>query len=212
MNIFNRTCRRPYLLWIVITVVGILLDQLTKLLVVKNMYLYESIPLWRGVLHITYIQNRGAAFGMLADQRWVFLIVSSITIVAMLIFLILTKSRNPLLLSSVAMILSGGIGNMIDRLALGYVVDMIEVRLINFAVFNVADSFVCVGAAILFLAVLLEKGDERTPETVAAIDKATFEEVLTEDTSVEDAPVERLDAEDTAAADNTAKSGDGNDL
>ena len=164
MNIFNRTCRYPRILWIAVTLVGILLDQLTKLLVAGGMELYESIPLWNGVLHITYIQNRGAAFGMLADQRWVFLIISSITILAMLAFLILTKSKNPLLLSAVAMILSGGIGNMIDRLALGYVVDMIEVRLINFAVFNVADSFVCVGAALLFLVVLLEKEKTMTDE------------------------------------------------
>lgn len=159
MNVFNRTCRYPRLLWIAITILGILLDQLTKLIVSVNMALYESIPLWDGVLHITYIQNRGAAFGMLANQRWVFLIISSITIIVMLVFLSLTKSKNALLLSSVAMILSGGIGNMIDRLALGYVVDMIEFRLINFAVFNVADSFVCVGAALLFLAVLFEKED-----------------------------------------------------
>lgn len=157
MNIFNRTCRHPRILWIAITLAGILLDQLTKLLVSGGMALYESIPIWDGVLHITYIQNRGAAFGMLADHRWVFLIISSITILAMLAFLLLTRSRNPLLLTAVAMILSGGIGNMIDRLALGYVVDMIEVRLINFAVFNVADSFVCVGAALLFLTILLEK-------------------------------------------------------
>ena len=157
MNIFNRTCRHPHFLWIGVTVIGILLDQLTKLLVSGGMELHESIPLWENVLHITYIQNRGAAFGMLANHRWVFLIISSITILAMLAFLLLSKSRNPLLVASVAMILSGGIGNMIDRLALGYVVDMIEVRLINFAVFNVADSFVCVGAALLFLTILLEK-------------------------------------------------------
>ena len=166
MNIFNRTCRRPYLLWIIITIAGILLDQLSKLLVVRNMYLYESIPLWKGVLHITYIQNRGAAFGMLADQRWVFLIVSSITIVAMLVFLILTKSRNPLLLSSVAMILSGGIGNMIDRLGFGFyvnpetgmgeVIDFIAFPSIWDPIFNGADSFVCVGAGLLMLALVLD--------------------------------------------------------
>ena len=185
MNIFNRTCRFPRILWIAVTVVGILLDQLTKLLVSGGMALHESIPLWEGVLHITYIQNRGAAFGMLADQRWVFLIISTVTILGMLAFLILTKSRNPLLLTSVAMILSGGIGNMIDRLALGYVVDMIEVRLIKFAVFNVADSFVCVGAALLFLVVLLEK----------------------------EAPKEELSTEAAAeAAEDTTEDGDGNDL
>ena len=170
MNIFNRTCRHPHLLWIGVTVIGILLDQLTKLIVSGGMELYESIPLWENVLHITYIQNRGAAFGMLADRRWVFLIISSITIIAMLAFLLRSKSRNPLLIASVAMILSGGIGNMIDRLVLGYVVDMIEVRLIKFAIFNVADSFVCVGAALLFLTILFE---QEAPNREASAEEAT---------------------------------------
>ena len=80
VKIFNKTCRHPHLLWIVITLVGILLDQLTKLLVSGGMELYQSIPIWEDVFHITYIQNRGAAFGMLADRRWVFLIISTITI------------------------------------------------------------------------------------------------------------------------------------
>ncbi len=152
----KQTCRHPKLLALLITAVGILLDQATKLLVSGCMELGESIPLLEGVLHLTYIQNRGAAFGMLADNRWVFLIVSTVTILAIAAYLALTKSRQPLYIVSLSMILSGGIGNMIDRVALGYVVDFIDFRLINFAVFNGADSFVCVGAALLFLAVLLE--------------------------------------------------------
>ena len=163
----KHTCRHPKLLALLITAIGILLDQATKLLVSGTMELGESIPLIPGVLHLTYIQNRGAAFGMLADNRWVFLIVSTVTIVAITAYLALTKSRQPLYIVSLSMILSGGIGNMIDRLALGYVVDFIDFRLINFAVFNGADSFVCVGAALLFLAVLLEpkeaKPTEKTP-------------------------------------------------
>lgn len=172
----KHTCRHPKLLALLITAVGILLDQATKLLVSGTMELGESIPLLEGVLHITYIHNRGAAFGMLEDNRWVFLVVSTVTIVAITAYLSLTKSRQPLYIISLSMILSGGIGNMIDRLALGYVVDFIDFRLINFAVFNGADSFVCVGAALLFLAVLLEpketKPTEKTP---------TEEETLGED-------------------------------
>ena len=195
-NLFNKTCRRPHLLWIVITLVGILLDQLTKLLVSGGMILYQSIPIWEGVLHITYIHNRGAAFGMLADQRWVFLIISTITIVAMVAFLLVTKTKNTMVLSSVAMILSGGIGNMIDRLALGYVVDMIEVRLIKFAIFNVADSFVCVGAALLFLSVLLEK-----PKPAAKADAEEAEGDGTEEAAATD-----------ACDEGASTGGDGNDL
>ena len=211
MNVFNRTCRRPRLLWIAITLVGILLDQLTKLLVSGNMILHQSIPIWEGVLHITYIHNRGAAFGMLANHRWVFLIISTLTILVMLVYLFMTKSRNPLLLSAVAMILSGGIGNMIDRLALGYVVDMIEVRLINFAVFNVADSFVCVGAALLFLAILFEKQE---PAAKADAAEAEGDEAMQEDADAcadEIADTYANEATDTYANEATPNGG-GNDL
>ena len=166
MRTYNRTCKRPRALWIGVTLAGLILDMLTKLLVEGGMTVYESIPILRGVLHITHIENRGAAFGMLANHRWVFLVVSTLTILFVLLFLIRTRSRDPLLLTSLAMVLSGGIGNMVDRLALGYVVDMIDFCLIDFAVFNVADSFVCVGAALLFLAVLFEaKENEGTPST-----------------------------------------------
>ncbi len=151
-----RTCKHPKLLILFVTLAGILLDQVTKLLVDTCMALGETIPLFEGVLHITYIRNRGAAFGMLADNRWVFLIVSTVTILALTVFLILTKMRDPLALTALSMILSGGIGNMIDRLALGYVIDFIDFRLINFAVFNGADSFVCVGAGLFLLSTLLD--------------------------------------------------------
>lgn len=163
----KRTCQHPRLLALAVTVVGILLDQLTKLLVSGGMALGDTIPIIKDVLHITYVRNTGAAFGMLADRRWVFLVISTVTILALAVFLIRTTSRDPLLIVSVSMVLSGGIGNMIDRLALGYVVDFIDFRLINFAVFNGADSFVCVGAALLFLAVLFEpkrKGEPAVEE------------------------------------------------
>ena len=159
----KRTCRHPRLLALAVTSVGILLDQLTKLLVSGGMALGDTIPIIKDVLHITYVRNTGAAFGMLADHRWVFLAVSTVTILALAVFLLRTASRDPLLIASVSMVLSGGIGNMIDRLALGYVVDFIDFRLINFAVFNGADSFVCVGAALLFLAVLLEPKKKEEP-------------------------------------------------
>ena len=151
-----RSCKHPKLLVLLVTLFGIALDQLTKLIVDRTMALGESIPLFEGVLHITYIRNRGAAFGMLADNRWVFLTVSTVVIVVLAAFLALTKMRDPLALTALSMILSGGIGNMIDRLALGYVIDFIDFRLINFAVFNGADSFVCVGAALFLLATLLD--------------------------------------------------------
>ena len=157
----KQTCRHPRLLVIIITVAGILLDQITKLLVVSLMSYEQSIPLIPGLLSLTYIHNDGAAFGMLDDHRWIFLAVSTVTILLIGAYLFMTKSRQPLYLTSLSMILTGGIGNMIDRVGLGYVVDFIDFSPILPFIFNGADSFVCVGAALLFLAILLEPKEEK---------------------------------------------------
>lgn len=145
------------LLLVLIALVGILLDQLTKRLAVRYLLPIDTKPLWQDVLHLTYVENRGAAFGMLASNRWVFMIVSTLAILGLLVwFFFFTKKPTYLGTVSISLIVSGGIGNMIDRVAVGYVVDFVDFRLINFAVFNVADIFVCVGAALLLLAILLE--------------------------------------------------------
>ena len=145
-----------YVIYSVIILVGIFLDQLTKLLTANLMDLYESIPIIKDVIHITYVQNTGAAFGMMKDSRWLFMIVSTVMIIGLSLYLYLGHAESRLYGISIAMIVSGGIGNMIDRIALGYVVDMIDFTLIDFAVFNGADSFVCVGAGMLVLALILE--------------------------------------------------------
>lgn len=143
-----------------IILVGIALDQLTKWLAVKFLSVITTQPLINGVLHLTYVENRGAAFGMLANHRWVFILISSVTILLLIGVLYLGYLPNMLYKISVSMIISGGIGNMIDRLILGYVVDFIDFRLINFAVFNGADSFVCIGAGLMVLALIKDIMDE----------------------------------------------------
>lgn len=135
---------------------SIIFDQATKLLTVYFLEVGETVPLWEDVFHFTYVQNPGAAFGMLSDNRWVFMVVSVVAIVGVLFYLIKYRPTNKLLVISLSMIVGGGIGNMIDRVYLGYVVDFIDVRLINFAVFNIADSFVTVGACILVLYLVLD--------------------------------------------------------
>ena len=134
------------------------IDQLTKLLVLKFMELYESIPLIENVLHITYIQNKGAAFGMLAENRWVFMVLSSVAIVGIGVYLFRFCRERMLLQMGLALILGGGVGNMIDRFAYGYVVDMIDFCPFDFWVwiFNVADACVCVGAGIVLLSLALD--------------------------------------------------------
>lgn len=152
--ILKKTKTKIYLIYSAIIALGIMLDQITKLLAVKLLEPIPTCPLINGVLHLTYVENRGAAFGMLANHRWVFLVLSSLAIVAIGIYLFMGKAQNTLYGVALSMIISGGIGNMIDRLALGYVIDFIDFRLINFAVFNGADSFVCIGGGLLVLALL----------------------------------------------------------
>ena len=154
--IFKKKSKNDYILYSLIIAVGIILDQLTKLLSVKFLKIVDTVPLIKNVLHLTYVENRGAAFGMFADRRWVFMVTSVIMIIGLSAFLYLGHAETKLYEISIAMIISGGLGNMIDRVALGYVVDFIDFRLINFAVFNGADSFVCVGAGLLVLALILD--------------------------------------------------------
>ena len=144
-----------YIIYTAVIAIGVGLDQLTKLLAVLYLSPITTLPIIKDVIHLTYVENRGAAFGMLADQRWIFITVSTVAITVMLLYLYLGHAENMLMAISLSMIISGGIGNMIDRLALGYVVDFIDFRLINFAVFNGADSFVCVGAGLLLLSIIL---------------------------------------------------------
>ncbi len=149
-----------YVIYSAIIIGGIVIDQLTKLLAVRYLKNIATKSLIEGVLHLTYVENRGAAFGMLSDSRWVFMTLSTIMIVCLLVFLYGGFSQKKLYTVSVSLIISGGIGNMIDRIALGYVVDFIDFRLINFAVFNGADTLVCVGAALLVLALIVDISKE----------------------------------------------------
>jgi signal peptidase II len=149
------------------------LDQLTKWLAVVCLQGEASFPLWKDVLHFTYVENTGMAFGMLKDHRWVFMVFSTIAIVALMVYLFRFRPEGLWMQVSMAMIIGGGIGNMIDRIFLGYVVDFIDFTLINFAVFNVADSFVCVGAGIMILCLVIdlvkEIKQERAQKEAASI-------------------------------------------
>ncbi len=156
MKIVNKKSYIEYIVYSAIILGGIFLDQLTKWLAVKFLLpLGRSVPLIEGVLQLTYVENTGAAFGMLKEHRWVFIVISTIAIIGITAYLYLGHAPTKFTAVSLAIIISGGIGNMIDRIALGYVVDFIDFCLINFAVFNGADSFVCVGAGLLLLAIIL---------------------------------------------------------
>lgn len=135
---------------------GIVLDLLTKLLVAGLMDVGQSVTVIPGVLNLTYVRNRGAAFGMLSDNRWVFMVISVIAIIGISIYLFGFCKERMLLRVGLALIVSGGLGNMVDRTAFGYVIDMIDFHIIWKWVFNVADSCVCVGAGIIILSLILD--------------------------------------------------------
>ena len=144
---------------IVAILFGVFLDQISKYLVVIYMELGESVDIIPGVFRFTYIQNKGAAFGSMSDSRWLFMILSGIAIVAILVFIFWKKPQSKLMLSALLMICSGGIGNMIDRVRLGYVIDFLDFCAFPelwMWVFNVADAFVVVGAGIMILWMILD--------------------------------------------------------
>ena len=162
---FKKRTPIEYVVYTAIILGGILIDQLSKLLVFKLMEIGQSIPLIPNFLHITYTTNDGAAFGMLDNARWVFIVISVIAILAFTAYLYLGHADGMLYSVAIAMVISGGIGNMIDRMGLGFyvnsegmgeVIDFIDFCGIWNAIFNGADSFVCVGAGLLILALILE--------------------------------------------------------
>ncbi len=163
-------------LLIAIIVGSVALDQLTKWLSVVYLQGAPSLPLWQDVLHFTFVKNEGAAFGMLKDHRWVFMIFSTVAIIGLTVYLFGFRPKEKLISISLAMIVGGGIGNMIDRVALGYVIDFIDFRLINFAVFNVADSFVTVGAFLLGGYLVFDLYQEIKAEKAKKLAKTVSEE------------------------------------
>lgn len=138
---------------ILIILFVILADQLTKVWASSVLTQVTTMPVIEDVIHFTYVENRGAAFGMLADHRWIFMVLSVVGIAGLFVWMMLDKTLSRPMKAVLAMIIGGGIGNMIDRVRLGYVVDFIDCRFIDFYVFNVADSFVTVGC-ILFVLVI----------------------------------------------------------
>ena len=120
-------------------------------------------PLIADVLHLTYLENPGMSFGLLAEHRWVFLSLSTVGILVLFAYLIYIKGQDKLLSFSLSLVIGGGVGNMFDRLTLGYVVDFFDFRLFSFWkwIFNFADACVCVGAALMILAVLISYKKEK---------------------------------------------------
>ena len=145
-----------YLLMTLFAAAVVGLDQLSKLWVVENIPLHTQIPAIPNLFHLTYVQNTGAAFSSFRGMLWLFVLIFVIFTAG--IIWEFSKKRLPFSRFErwcIAAIYAGGLGNMIDRVRLGYVVDMIEVEFIQFPVFNVADCFITCGCIALMVSLVL---------------------------------------------------------
>lgn len=154
-----------YIIAIIAIILGVALDQYTKALAVEHLK-DGAIPLIDGVFELRYLENRGAAFGMLQNQQTFFLIVAVITLAAMTLIYVRmphTKKYVPLRICLVS-IVAGAIGNMIDRIRLDYVIDFFYFKLINFPIFNVADIYATCASILLILLLIIYYKDEDIDE------------------------------------------------
>ena len=141
-----------YMLMVILAAGIVAADQITKFLTVANIPLHGTVEVLPGIVRLTYVQNDGAAFSMFEGQQWLFALI--FVAFAAAIIWEFSKKRLPFTTFDrfcIVAVFAGGLGNMIDRLRMGYVVDMIATEFINFPVFNVADCFITCGCIILLV-------------------------------------------------------------
>ena len=182
--------------WFAVAALVVVADQISKVLAVK--YLVDGpVTVIPYVLDFTYVENDGMAMGLMDDQRWIFMTLSTIAIVGLIVYLIGWKPKSKFACSALALILGGGIGNMIDRFfyvgiqgdTVGEKVvrDFIDVNIFGDLwpwVFNVADACVCVGGAMLFVwclaSLIKETIDEKKAKALAAVTEKIIESSVSE--------------------------------
>ena len=139
--------RRYIALLMSAVLVGI--DQILKILAIEHLKPAGSCPIIPDIFHFTYVENRGAAFGMMAGQKWLLIWVTAIVILAAVVVIVTGKIKNTTVLFAVTTIIGGGVGNLIDRVRVGYVVDMFHFEFWpSYPVFNVADMCIVCGAIL----------------------------------------------------------------
>lgn len=147
---------RRTLWWLLVTVTVVIFDQWTKSLASSELVYGRAVEILP-VFNFTLMHNSGAAFSFLNDaggwQRWFFVAISSVVSVVLLVWLFLLKPKDRIMAASLSLILGGAIGNLWDRALLGYVIDFISVHYDKhyFPTFNIADSAICIGAALMIL-------------------------------------------------------------
>ena len=181
------------LIWLSVIAAIVAFDQVTKHLVMNFLDKDESLVVIKGLFRFTYVENDGAAMGSFGDQRWVFMIVSTVGIIALLVYLWRFRPDSKLACTALSMVIGGGIGNMVDRCFYNGTLPWTEgkkvvIDFIDFYafpeiwpwVFNVADCFVCVGAGLLMLwciwSLVIEVKAEKAKKAALETDRAAEEE------------------------------------
>jgi signal peptidase II len=148
--------------WI-IALVGLALDQLSKYWVVQSMTLEQSVPVWDGVLHFTYVTNKGAAFSLFTGGVWWLRWLSLIVSLALMAIALFGPKMGRWEQTGYGFILAGALGNGLDRFLAGEVVDFLQLRLFEFPIFNLADVFINIGIVCLLISAFFLPG--RSPHT-----------------------------------------------
>lgn len=202
------------LIWIAIICGIVFLDQLTKWLITLNIGVGGSVEIIEGVIRFNYVTNEGMAFGLLNQHRWVFMVASTVAIIGVFVYMCLKhKQSDRMLMVALSMFVGGGIGNMIDRVLLGYVVDFVDFYAFGLIwrwVFNVADAFVCIGGGLLIVYFVMELIKETKKKKELDTNAETIEEKIGELDSGDNASYEKSEIkEKTENAEENASDGNG---
>lgn len=146
-------------IFFLIAVIAFVIDQATKYWIATSLSINEQIPVIGNFFLITSHRNRGAAFGILQDQRWFFVIVTTVVLIGLVWYMLkIRKSENRLLQTALSLVLGGAVGNFFDRALTGEVVDFLQFNFgsYTFPIFNVADSCIVIGVGLIILDSILE--------------------------------------------------------
>ncbi|SRR6056297_1507220 len=136
----------------------LILDRITKYMAAMHLQKIDTIPIAQGVIHLTYAENTGAAFSILKGRQSLLIIITGMVIIVMCYYFWRERKHMSALANiAMSMVIGGATGNWMDRIMFDYVIDFIDFRLIDFAIFNVADSFIVVGAVLLGYIIIFDK-------------------------------------------------------
>ena len=145
------------LLYLILSILFVIADQVVKMWTVNHFSLHEGMEFMKGIVSILYVRNTGAAWGMFEGKMFFFYLITAVAVGTLLYLMFKEKGKSKLLLTAYSLILAGAVGNFIDRIRLGYVVDMFKFEFIDFPIFNVADICLTIGVIFLFYYVIFKE-------------------------------------------------------